>query len=67
MRVVSADEIERALAYPALVDTLDAAFRTGAIAPPRHHHTIKLAAGAPNATLLLMPAWTASAPGADTC
>lgn len=66
MRVVSADEIERALAYPALVDTLDAAFRTGAIAPPRHHHTIKLAAGEPDATLLLMPAWTASAPGADT-
>ena len=66
MRVVTADEIEAALGYPALVDAVDAAFRTGAIAPPRHHHAVKLAGGAPEATLLLMPAWTASAPGADT-
>ena len=33
--------------------------------PPRHHHTIKLE-GRPDATLLLMPAWTSSAPGAET-
>lgn len=66
MRVVTADEIEAVLGYPALVDGLEAAFRTGAIAPPRHHHAVKLSGGAPEATLLLMPAWTASAPGAET-
>ena len=54
-----------ALSYPALVDVLEAAFRTGAIAPLRHHHAIALD-GRPEATLLLMPAWQASAPGAAT-
>ena len=54
-----------ALAYPALVDVLEAAFRQGAIAPLRHHHAIALD-GRPEATLLLMPAWEASAPGAAT-
>lgn len=66
MRVISAAEIEAALSYPALVDTLETVFRVGAIAPPRHHHTMKLTAGEPDATLLLMPAWSASAPGAAT-
>lgn len=66
MRVISADEIEAALSYPALVDVLEDAFRVGAIAPTRHHHTLKLPAGEPDATLLLMPAWSASAPGAET-
>ncbi len=66
MRVVTAPEIEAALTYPALVDVLADAFRTGAIAPPRHHHAMKLPGGEPEATLLLMPAWTASAAGADT-
>lgn len=66
MRVVTAAEIDAALSYPALIDIVAAAFRDGVIAPPRHHHKIKLPDGAPEATLLLMPAWTASAPGADT-
>jgi ornithine cyclodeaminase/alanine dehydrogenase-like protein (mu-crystallin family) len=66
MRIVTAAEIDSALSYPALVDVLAQAFLTGAIAPPRHHHTMKLPGGAPDATLLLMPAWTASAPGAET-
>jgi ornithine cyclodeaminase/alanine dehydrogenase-like protein (mu-crystallin family) len=57
--------VDRALSYPALVDVLGAAFRTGAIAPLRHHHAIALD-GRPEATLLLMPAWQASAPGAAT-
>jgi ornithine cyclodeaminase len=65
MRFITADEIESALSYPALVDVLERAFRTGAIAPPRHHHTIKLA-DRPDATLLLMPAWSAAEPGAAT-
>jgi ornithine cyclodeaminase/alanine dehydrogenase-like protein (mu-crystallin family) len=66
MRVVTAEEIEAALAYPDLVDVLRNAFRAGVMAPPRHHHTIKLEGDRPDATLLLMPAWTASAPGAET-
>lgn len=56
MRVVSADEIDRALTYPALVDALAAAFRGGLAAPPRHHHGIPRPGA--EATLLLMPAWT---------
>lgn len=66
MRVITAAEIEAALSYPGLVGVLDAQFRIGAIAPPRHHHTVKLPGGAADATLLLMPAWTASAPGQET-
>lgn len=66
MRVVTADEIEAALSYPALVDVMQAAFLAGAIAPPRHHHTIRMPGGAADATLLLMPAWSASASGAAT-
>lgn len=70
MRVVSAAEIDAALAYPALVDVLEDAFRVGAIAPPRHHHTIKQpdfeGRPAADATLLLMPAWSVSAQGLET-
>lgn len=66
MRVVTAEDIETALAFPDLVDVIRDAFRAGMIAPPRHHHTIKLEGERPDATLLLMPAWTASAPGAET-
>src|SRR5918992_3429530 len=63
MRVIDAATVDLALSYPKLVDILDEAFRMGAIAPPRHHHTIPLS-GRPHATLLLMPAWTSSEPGA---
>lgn len=65
MRFVDATAVEATLSYPALVDTLEAAFRTGAHAPPRHHHTVRLA-NRPEAMFLLMPAWQASAPGATT-
>jgi ornithine cyclodeaminase len=54
--------VDAALSYPALVDTLEAAFAKGAIAPPRHHHAITLD-GRPEATLLIMPAWEAREPG----
>ena len=62
MRFFDAAAVDAALAYPALVDILEGAFRKGAIAPLRHHHAIALE-GRPEATLLLMPAWEASAPG----
>ena len=65
MRLIDGDAIDAALGFPGLVDVLATAFRRGAIAPPRHHHQVRLD-GRPEATLLLMPAWTASAPGAAT-
>jgi alanine dehydrogenase len=52
MRLVTAEEIDRVLTYPALVDALREAFRAEIKAPVRHHHAIG------NATLLLMPAWS---------
>lgn len=66
MRVVTAEDIEACLSFPDLVDVLRDAFRAGMMAPLRHHHTIALEGDRPDATLLLMPAWTASAPGAET-
>lgn len=57
MLTVPAAEIDRALAFPSLVETLRAAFRAGAVQPVRHHHTIERPDGAAS-TLLLMPAWT---------
>jgi ornithine cyclodeaminase len=56
MRIIGAEEIDRALTYPALVDALAAAFRADITVPVRHHHTITQPGAA--ATLLLMPAWT---------
>lgn len=57
MRFIDAETVERVLSYPMLVDVLSDMFRDGAIAPPRHHHTIPLV-GRPDATWLLMPAIT---------
>jgi alanine dehydrogenase len=62
MRFFDGGAVDAALGYPALVDTLQSAFRQGAIAPLRHHHEIVLD-GRPEATLLLMPAWEAREPG----
>ena len=57
MRVVSADEIDRALDVPTLIEALAEAFRGGSEAPERHHHAVARPGG--DATLLLMPAWDA--------
>lgn len=54
---ISAAEIDRALAFPDLVETLRTAFREGAVQPVRHHHSVERPDGT-DATLLLMPAWT---------
>ncbi|HEX5958907.1 MAG TPA: ornithine cyclodeaminase family protein [Hyphomicrobiaceae bacterium] len=62
MHIFDGAAVDAALSYPALVDTLEEAFTKGSLAPPRHHHTIELD-GRPEATLLIMPAWEASAPG----
>ncbi len=65
MRFIDAAAVSAALNYPKLIDILDDAFRAGAISPVRHHHPVALE-GRPEAMLLLMPAWTASSPGATT-
>jgi alanine dehydrogenase len=58
MRIITADDIARVLTYPALIEALAAAFRGDTAAPVRHHHAIPHSDS--DATLLLMPAWTAS-------
>ena len=57
MRVYSAEETRNMLPFGALIEALREMFRAGAAAPLRHHHAISLD-GQPDATLLLMPAWT---------
>lgn len=56
MRVITGEEIERCLTYPALIEALREAFRADITVPVRHHHAIPQPGAA--ATLLLMPAWT---------
>ena len=62
MRVVTAEDLARILTFPALIEALREGFRTGVVAPARHHHTIPLREE-PAATLLLMPAWRDTAGG----
>jgi ornithine cyclodeaminase len=57
MLTISAAEVDRALTFPGLVETLRTAFREGAVQPVRHHHAVTRSEGA-DSTLLLMPAWT---------
>jgi ornithine cyclodeaminase len=59
VRLISAAEITAALKFPALIDAIADAFRAEITAPLRHHHAMARAGG--EATLLLMPAWTAEA------
>jgi ornithine cyclodeaminase len=61
MRVVTADEVERALGEAELVERLRAAFIAGCVQPIRTHHTIAQP-GQPEATLLFMPAWQEGGP-----
>ncbi len=53
---VAADEIDRLLDFPALIEALRDAFRADIETPLRHHHAIAREDG--EAALLLMPAWT---------
>lgn len=55
MRIISAQEVAGALAWPALIERLANTFRHGVEAPPRHHHAMHRPDG--EATMLLMPAW----------
>ena len=58
MRIIDAETIARALTYERLVDALADAFCGEITVPVRHHHTIPRDGA--DATLLLMPAWTAA-------
>jgi ornithine cyclodeaminase len=60
VRILPAEEVDARLDDLALIDRLEALFRTGCEMPPRHHHAIEApgGAGSADATLLLMPAWT---------
>ncbi len=58
MRVLDASIVE-ALEIEPLVEQLRQIFRAGGTVPPRHHHTVPVP-NAPDATLLLMPAWQES-------
>ncbi len=61
MRFVGAAEINSVLDYPPLVEALAGAFRSGIVAPVRHHHAIERPGE--TATLLLMPAWGSGGDG----
>ncbi|WP_293577014.1 ornithine cyclodeaminase family protein [Phaeobacter sp.] len=59
MIVLDAQATADALPFPELIDQMQALFASGLAAPDRHHHTMPMQ-GEPDATLLLMPAWTES-------
>ncbi len=48
--------VDQALAFPALIEALRRGFAEGCEAPVRHHHAVPRST-APDATLLIMPAW----------
>lgn len=55
-----AETVRTRLAFPPLIDALRDMFRTGCVAPVRHHHGLAAPAGGGAAgDLLLMPAWQA--------
>lgn len=60
MRYFGPEAIDAALNFRELIDAVDKAFRGEIVAPLRHHHTLSMA-GASDATLLLMPAWSGAA------
>lgn len=62
MKLFNAADVDAVLDFAGLIDTLDTAFRSEVVAPPRVTHDVKRPDGDP-AVLLLMPAW--SGPGTD--
>ena len=59
MKIFDAAATAELLPWGAVVDALERGFRDGCEMPVRHHHGVAAPAGEPDATLLLMPAWTA--------
>lgn len=56
MLTLDAQEVERCLDFPSLIDRLRDLFKAGCELPTRHHHPVEVP-GQPGAILLLMPAW----------
>jgi alanine dehydrogenase len=56
MRMIAAEEMDRLLTMPKLMEAIDHGFRMDMTVPVRHHHTIAFESMTP-ATHLLMPAW----------
>ncbi len=59
IRLFDEAETSERLPFPQLIDALADGFSKGCVSPIRHHHHIKKARQ-PEATLLLMPAWSNS-------
>lgn len=57
MKLFGPGDIDAALTFPGLIDTLAEAFRGEAVVPPRTHH--KIERPGEEAVLLIMPAWSA--------
>lgn len=57
MRIITAQNIEEAITFRSMIESLRAGFRSDIKAPVRHHHSMTRPDHA-EATLLLMPAWT---------
>lgn len=62
MRIYSREDVIKALPYDRLVEELPGRLLQGAEAPQRHIHTVAQP-GEPDASLLMMPAWSASGAG----
>ncbi|UCH73125.1 MAG: ornithine cyclodeaminase family protein [Rhodospirillales bacterium] len=57
MQMIDAETVTRLTPFDALVAAIREMFRADCVMPVRHHHTIAVP-GEPDATALLMPAWT---------
>ncbi len=62
MRLISAADLAETFTFPLLIDALRRAFQGEVVVPVRHHHAVERPGGT-DATLLLMPAWTAGGTG----
>ncbi|NVJ97990.1 MAG: ornithine cyclodeaminase family protein [Alphaproteobacteria bacterium] len=57
--MIDADAVAQATPFPALVNALDATFKSPPVTPPRHHYEVD-SANPGRMTLLNMPAWDAA-------
>ena len=57
MLTIDADAVKRLTEFGPLVESIRGMFRKDCVMPVRHHHTVEVP-GEPDATALLMPAWT---------
>ena len=57
MLMIDGENVRRLTEFRPLVEAIREMFCKDCVMPVRHHHTVKVP-GAPDATILLMPAWT---------